>query len=63
MSNFSAFIPGEAGVEEHDDIEENPEELGNYSQKYVPANVWERERQCFLYLLLWSVCLMFQFTK
>ena len=52
MSNFSAFIPGEAGVEEHDDIEENPEELGNYSQKYVPANVWERERQCFLYLLL-----------
>ena len=51
-SYFSAAIPDEAGVKQHDNIEENPEELSNHSQKYIPANICQREGQCLLYLLL-----------
>ena len=55
ISYFSAAIPDEAGVKQDDDIEENPEELSNYSQKYIPAHICQREGQCLhclLYLLL-----------
>ena len=38
----SASLPNAEGDKEHNVIEENPAELGNYSQKCVPANICAR---------------------